>query len=192
MYRRDNHPHICYTCTGKIDSFTVISWLYALYTAATFHTTILYINDHNIILVSSARYNTPTIASGAGFLNTVMFCTALLVIIALNQVDGFQVRQAFIVTGSQGTQAITTWVFCTCVNATTADALFIQVTWNVPTQKCKTEYDIDVDVTKYGMVENPVDGWVGPHVVVVRTRQLWRWRNNRVWWRHILCVQPMR
>ena len=101
-----------------------------------------------------------------------MFCTALLVIIALNQVDGFQVRQAFIVTGSHGTQTITTWVFCICVNATTADALFIQVTWNVPTQRCKTEYDIDVDVTKYGMVENPVDGWVGPYVVVVRTRQL--------------------
>ena len=43
----------------------------------------------------------------------------------------------------------------------------LQVIWNAPTESCKRDYGVDVNVTKYGILENPVDGWHGPTVVVV-------------------------
>lgn len=54
-----------------------------------------------------------------------------------------------------------------CIHPKPQRCLPTQVIWNAPTESCKRDYGVDVNVTKYGILENPVDGWHGPTVVVV-------------------------
>ena len=39
--------------------------------------------------------------------------------------------------------------------------MFVQLVWNIPTQTCAKQFGIDVDVEKYGILENKMDGRLG-------------------------------
>ena len=48
------------------------------------------------------------------------------------------------------------------------------VIWNIETQECKPHYDIDVDVRRYGIIENKIgDGWIGDQIALIYAPGLW-------------------
>ena len=58
-----------------------------------------------------------------------------------------------------------------CLNLLTYQLVFssekFTVVWHaVNTQLCESKFGISVNVTKYGMKENPVNGWIGPVITI--------------------------
>ncbi|KAK2183579.1 hypothetical protein NP493_304g05027 [Ridgeia piscesae] len=57
--------------------------------------------------------------------------------------------------------------YVTVCSGLVTDVVPFSVTWNVPTQRCRSLFGINVDVKSFGLTENPNNGWVGPFITIV-------------------------
>ena len=57
--------------------------------------------------------------------------------------------------------------YVTACSGLVTDGVPFSVTWNVPTQRCRSSFGVNVDVKSFGLTENPNNSWVGPFITIV-------------------------